>query len=55
MEIGIGTFEGCFGTMARKVFPMMFRIGESSFMEIGIGTFEGCFGNMGMSRGRFSQ
>ena len=47
MEIGIGTFEGCFGNMARKVFPMMSRNGEGSFMEIGIGTFGGVFWNYG--------
>ena len=43
MEIGIGIFGGCFRTPPRKVFPMMFRNGESSFVEIGIGTFGGCF------------
>ncbi len=43
MEIGIGTFGGCFINTSRKIFPMMFRIVESSFVEIGIGTFGGCF------------
>jgi len=43
VEIGIGTFWGCFRTPPRKVFLMMSRIGESSFVEIGIGTFWGCF------------
>ena len=46
MEIGIGTFEGCFRNMAGKVFPIMSQNGESSFVEIGIGTFEGCFIDM---------
>jgi hypothetical protein len=41
VEIGIGTFGGCFRTPPWKVFPMMSRIGESSFVEIGIGTFGG--------------
>ena len=31
MEIGIGTFGGCFGNKARKVFPMMSQNEESSF------------------------
>jgi hypothetical protein len=47
VEIGIGTFGGCFINTSRKIFPMMFRIVESSFVEIGIGTFGGCFINMG--------
>jgi hypothetical protein len=55
VEIGMGTFGGCFGNMAGKVFPMMSQNGESSFVEIGIGTFGGCFGNKARMRRRFSQ
>ena len=41
MEIGIGTFGGCFVTPSRKVFLMMSQNEGSSFVEIGIGTFGG--------------
>jgi len=41
VEIGIGTFWGCFGNPPRKVFSMMSRNGRGSFVEIGIGTFWG--------------
>ena len=52
MEIGIGTFGGCFRNMVgmpRKVlevFPMMSQNVESGFVEIGMATFGGCFINM---------
>jgi len=55
VEIGVGTFGGCFGNMARKVFPMMSQNVESSFVEMGIGTFGGCFINKARMRRRFSQ
>ena len=55
MEIGVGTFGGCFGNKAHKVFPMMSQNGECSFVEIGIGTFGGCFVNKAQMPGRFSQ
>jgi hypothetical protein len=45
VETGMATFGGCFGSTARKVFPMMFRNGEGSFVETGMATFWGCFGN----------
>ena len=55
MEIGVGTFGGCFGNMAGKVSLMMSKNGGGSFVEIGMGTFGGCFGNMARMPGRFSQ
>jgi hypothetical protein len=41
VEIGIGTFGGCFVTTSQKVFPMMSQNEGGSFVEIGIGTFWG--------------
>jgi len=41
VEIGIGTFGGCFRNPPRTVFPMMSRNEGGSFVEIGIGTFGG--------------
>lgn len=54
VEIGVGTFEGCFGNIAGKVSLMMSRNGESSFVEMGMGTFGGCFINKARMPGRFS-
>jgi hypothetical protein len=53
--MGVATFGGCFGNMEQKVFPMMSKNEESSFVEMGVCTFGGCFGNMARMRRRFSQ
>jgi hypothetical protein len=44
-----------YGADAQKVFPMMSKNEESSFVEMGVATFGGCFGNMARMRIRFSQ